>query len=419
MQTILQTEFGGLPEALANLYAITVDQATLKTAERFYHARFLDPLSANVDRLDGAQCNVSTPKVTAALRLAEETGNERYWNAAVNFWRISTAHHSYAMGGQGNYEHWGPPDAVASTLSNYNCEGCVSYNMLKLTRLLHFHDPGNPAYMDYYERTLVNHLLGTQDPGSPHGFVAYYTGLSPDARKQVPSNYFPGANENAFATDYGTFTCDTATGLETPTRFTDTIYTRDPDGALRVNLFIPSRVRADGLTLRQATSIPDVPATTLAVEAGTGSLTLRVRVPAWATSVRATLNGRPQSVPSTTSLADPPARAARPAVIEVTRVWRPGDELLVSFGMGLALRQAPDNPRVAALAYGPVVLAALTGDAVGMPTLDVSSVRRVSASPLAFEARASFGTPGDARPVSLIPVCDVVHEPYTTYWQVQ
>src|SRR5580704_4071745 len=334
MQVILDVEFGGLPEALANLYAITGDPATLKTAERFYHARFLDTLAANIDPLEGAQCNVSTPKVTAALRLAEETGNERYWNAAVNFWRISTAHHSYAIGGMGNGEVWGPPDVVAGALSNYNCEGCVSYNMLKLTRLLHFHAPGSAAYMDYYERTLVNHMLGTQDPGSPHGFVAYYTGLSPGAHKQVPSNYFPGADENVFATDYDTFTCDTATGLETPTRFTDTIYTRDPGGALRVNLFIPSRVRADGLTLRQATSIPAVPATTLAVESGTGLMTLRVRVPAWATSVSATLNGRPQALPS------------RPAAVEVTRAWRPGDELQVSFGIGLAVRQAPDSERV-------------------------------------------------------------------------
>ena len=227
---------------------------------------------------------------------------------------------------------------VAGALSNYNCEGCVSYNMLKLTRLLHFHEPGNAAYMDYYERTLVNHVLGTQDPGSPHGFVAYYTGLSPGAHKQVPANYFPGANENVFATDYDTFTCDTATGLETPTRFTDTIYTRDPDGALRVNLFIPSRVSADGLTFRQATSIPGVPATTLTVEAGAGPMTLRVRVPAWATSVRATLNGRPQSLPSQS---EPGRPGPPPGPVEVTRVWRPGDELLVSFGTGLALWRAP------------------------------------------------------------------------------
>jgi hypothetical protein len=419
MQAILAVEFGGLPEALANLYAITGDRAALKTAERFYHARFLDPLAANIDHLNGAQCNVSTPKVIAALRLAEETGNEKYWNAAVNFWRMSTAHHSYAIGGQGNHEVWGRPDVVAGALSNYTCEGCVSYNMLKLTRLLHFHEPGNAAYMDYYERTLVNHLLGSQDPGSPHGFVAYYTGLSPGARKQVPANYFPGANENVFATDYDTFTCDTATGLETPTRFTDTIYTRDPDGALRVNLFIPSRVSADSLTLRQVTSIPGAPATTLTVEAGTGSMTLRVRVPAWATSAAATLNGRSHSLPFKTSRADPSAQAARTAAIEVTRVWRPGDELLVSFGMGLAVWPTPDNPRVAALAYGPAVLAALTGDAVRMPALDVSSIRQVSASPLAFEALGSLRPPGDGRLISLSPVCDVAHQRYTTYWQVQ
>lgn len=407
MQTILAVEFGGLPEALANLYAITGDRETLKTAERFYHARFLDPLAANIDHLNGAQCNVSTPKVIASLRLAEETGNEKYWNAAVNFWHMTTAHHSYAIGGQGNHEAWGPPDVVAGALSNYTCEGCVSYNMLKLTRLLHFHEPGNAAYMDYYERTLVNHLLGSQDPGSPHGFVVYYTGLSPGAHKQAPANYFPAVSENVFATDYDTFTCDTATGLETPARFTDTIYTRDPDGALRVNLFIPSQVTAGGLTLRQATSIPGVPATTLTVEAGTGPMTLRVRVPAWATSVTATLNGRPR------------AQAARPAAVEVTRVWRPGDELLVSFGTGLALWRAPDDPQVAALAYGPVVLAALTGGTGRMPSLDVSSVRQVSASPLAFQALGSLGSPDDTRPMLLRPVCDVAHQRYTTYWQVE
>ncbi len=414
MQAILGVEFGGLPEALANLYAITGDAATLKTAERFYHAHFLDPLAAGADVLNGAQCNVSTPKVTSSLRLAEETGNEKYWNAAVNFWQIATTHHAYAIGGQGNYEHWGPPDTVAGTLSNYNCEGCVSYNMLKLTRLLHFHDPGNPAYLDYYERTLVNHLLGTQDPGSPHGFVAYYTGLSPGAHKQDPANYFPGANENAYATDYDTFTCDTATGLETPTRFIDTIYTRDPDGALRVNLFIPSQVSIvpsavsfGGLTFRQATSIPESQATTLTVVAGTGPLTLRVRVPGWATSVRATLNGRPRSLPS------------RPAAVEVAHVWQPGDELQVSFGMSVAIERAPDNPRVAAFTYGPVVLAALTGDTTRMPTIDASSVQQVSTSPLEFEAVASFGTAGDYRLMPLIPAGDVVHQQYTTYWQVQ
>jgi hypothetical protein len=92
---------------------------------------------------------------------------------------------------------------------------------------------------------------------------------------------------------------------------------------------------------------------------------------------------------------------------------------VISFGMGLAAWPAPDNPRVAALACGPVVLAALTGDATGMPAVSLSSVRQVGTSPLAFEARGSFGTPAGARRLALAPVCDIAHQPYTTYCQVQ
>jgi hypothetical protein len=423
MQSILGVEFGGLPEALANLYAITGDAATLKTAERFYHARFLDPLSAGQDPLPGAQCNISTPKVIAALRLAEETGSERYWSAAVNFWDIATGHHAYAIGGMGNNEMWGMPDVVAGELSNYNCEGCVSYNMLKLTRLLHFHDPGNPAYMDYYERTLLNHQVGAQDPDSPHGFVAYYTGLSAGAHKQVPANYFPGVSDGIYATDYDTFTCDTATGLETPTRFTDSIYSRDADGALRVNLFVPSTVRVGAgvgaLTFRQATAIPQQPVTTVTVESGAGQLTVRVRVPGWAAAAHATLNGQPQPVLTAASWAQEPRPGARPQVVEVTRAWRRGDALQVTFGMGLAMTPTPDDPSIASLAYGPAVLAVLSGGNARIPSLDPTTFFQLSSSPLTFSALGNYGTPGNDNLVSLVPVYDVAHQRYSTYWKTE
>jgi len=417
MQSILRVEFGGLPEALANLYTITGDPATLKTAERFYHAGFLDPLTAGLDNLEHAQCNVSTPKVIAALRLAEETGSQRYWDAAYNFWNIATEHHSYAIGGMGNFESWGPPDTVAGELSNYNCESCASYNMLKLTRLLHFHDPSNPAYMDYYERTLLNHIVGAQDPDSAHGFVAYYTGLAADAHKQIPANYFPHANENAYATDYDTFTCDTATGIEDPTRFTDTIYTRDPDGALRVNLFIPSQVHVGPLTLRQTTTIPETPTTTITVEAGTGQLTVRVRVPSWATSTRATVNGHPQPVLATVNWAQLPGLGSRARYVEVTRAWRHGDEFRVTFGISLTVTPTPDNAKIASLSYGPAVLAAVSGSSTQLPTLDTTTFFPVSTSPLAFGAIGNFDTPGNDSIISLVPVYDIAHQHYATYWQ--
>ena len=439
MQAILQIEFGGLPEALANLYRITGTERYLVTAQRFYHAAFLDPLAAGEDQLAGQQCNVSVPKVIASLRMWDETGEPKYRDIAENFWSIATGHHAYVIGGMGDHEHWGPPDVVAGALSNYTCEGCVTYNLLKLTRLLHFHQLARMDLLDFYERGLFNQMLGTQDPGSPHGFVTYYTGLSAGAVKRQPLNYFPGGDPDIYATDYDTFTCDNATALETASKFADTIYSRDPHG-LWVNLFIPSEVRSaeEGITLRQTTGFPDDPAVRLTVASGSATMAVRVRVPAWAANPPAvTLNGAPLRDAVVAAAGGGPVglggsggssgSSGSGGWVTVTRHWRPGDELTVTLPMGLAFSPALDNSAVVTASYGPVVLSGLTGirsaDSGGdpanpadeppatLPTLDLSSVRRVTAQPMTF-AGVSDGTP-----VTLIPVARAVHEPYTVYWQ--
>ena len=205
MQRVLEVEYGGLPEALANLYTITGEQRYLLAAERFYHARVLDPMARNQDRLDGLHANTTVPKVISCLRLWEETGTDMYRRVAENFWRMVARDHTYAVGGTSNYEHFHRPGVIAGQLSNYTCENCVSYNMLKLTRLLHFHQQDRTDLVDYYERALFNQMLGEQDPHSAHGFNIYYTGLSPGAFKQQPLNYFPHGNPDVYATDYEQF----------------------------------------------------------------------------------------------------------------------------------------------------------------------------------------------------------------------
>ncbi len=431
MQRVLENEFGGLPEALVNLYSITGERRYLAVAQRFYHARFLDPLAAGEDRLDGEQCNVNVPKVIACLRMWEETGDQKYLAIARNFWEIATRRHSYVIGGQGNYEHWGPPDVVAAALSNRTCEGCVTYNMLKLTRLLHFHDLERVDLLDHYERGLFNQMLGVQDPDSPHGFVCYYTGLSAGAFKQQPLNYFPRGDPDVYSTDYDNFSCDNATGLETAAKFADTIYTRDARGVY-VNLFIPSEVRCadQGLTLRQTTAFPDSPVVRVTVVSGAAPMTLRVRVPSWtATAPAVILNGAPVRT----------ATAANAGGwVAVARQWRPGDWLEVRLPMRLTFIPAPDDPSVQAVTYGPVVLSGICGasyanagilrpaastapsgadpaiespTAPPLPVLDASSVRRTAAQPMTFEARAG------SQPVTMVPVARAQHQNYTVYWR--
>src|ERR1017187_2265401 len=211
------------------------------------------------------------------------------------------------------------PDVVAGQLSNRTCENCCTYNMLKLTRLLHFHQPQRIDLLDHYERALFNQMLGEQDPDSPHGFNIYYTGLSPGAFKQQPS--FMGTNPNVYSTNYTNFSCDHATGMETQAKFADTIYSRDEKGIF-VNLFIPSVVTwGDGaMTIRQTTRFPDEPRTRITVAAGQATVALRVRIPSWvAGRAQAWLNGARLEKPS-----------APGSWLVIERDWRTGDSLEVS-----------------------------------------------------------------------------------------
>ena len=403
MQQVLETEYGGLPEALANLYTITGEQRYLLAAERFYHARVLDPMGRGQDRLDGLHANTTVPKVISCLRLWEETGTDLYRRVAVNFWQMVARHHTYAIGGASNYEHFHQPGVIAGQLSNYTCENCVSYNMLKLTRLLHFHQQDRTDLADYYERALFNQMLGEQDPRSAHGFNIYYTGLSPGAFKQQPLNYFPHADPDVYATDYRDFTCDNATGMETQAKFADTIYSRD-DRGIFVNLFIASELTCPdrGVTLRQVTSFPDEPVTRIEIMAGVALMTIRVRVPAWtAAAPAARLNGHPVHVT---------ARAG--GWLAVDRLWQPGDVLEVTLPMRLGLAATPDDRSVRAAAYGPIVLAGAygTGKPATMPRLRAGSLTPAG-TPLTFSATA------DGKDVTLHPVARTHHQHYNVYWK--
>jgi DUF1680 family protein len=409
MQAVLENEYGGLPESLANLYSITGEERYLVTAQRFYHARVFNPLASGDDQLDGLQANTTVPKIIACVRMWEETGSSIYHDIALNFWRIVTQHHTYVIGGSSNYEHYHAPDEIAGQLSNYTCENCVSYNMLKLTRLLHFHQPQRVDLVDYYERTLFNQMLGEQDPDSPHGFNAYYTGLSPGAFKQQPLNYFPDGNPDVYATDYENFACDNASGMETQAKFADTIYSRDAQGVY-VNLFIPSQVTyADqGITLRQTTGFPDEPTTRIQVVAGAAALKLRVRVPTWAAAApQVRLNGVKISGSAQVT------GGAPASWLVIDRQWSRGDRLDITLPMRLALEPTPDQPSVQAVTYGPVVLAGAYGTkaSTAMPTLDTTSIQMTTQQPMTFQATA------DQRPVSLLPVARTQHQHYNVYWK--
>ena len=86
MQRVLGTEYGGMGEVLANLYAVTGKEYYLEVAQRFDKKQFFDPLAAHRDELKGLHVNTHIPQVIAAARYYELTGERRYRDIAEYFW---------------------------------------------------------------------------------------------------------------------------------------------------------------------------------------------------------------------------------------------------------------------------------------------------------------------------------------------
>jgi DUF1680 family protein len=177
MQTMLGTEFGGMNDVLAAIYQLTGNQQWLTVAQRFDHASQFDPLANNQDRLSGNHANTQVPKWIGAAREYKSTGTKRYLDIAKNAWDFTINAHTYAIGGNSQAEHFRPPNQISNFLTNDTAEQCNTYNMLKLTRDLWTTDPSSTKYFDYYERALINHLLGAQNPTDNHGHITYFTPL--------------------------------------------------------------------------------------------------------------------------------------------------------------------------------------------------------------------------------------------------
>jgi DUF1680 family protein len=401
MQTTLRTEFGGMNAVLTDLYQQTGDSRWMTVAQRFDHAAVFDPLAANQDQLNGLHANTQVPKWVGAAREYKATGTTRYRAIATNAWNFTVNAHTYVIGGNSQAEHFRAPNAIAGYLSNDTCEHCNTYNMLKLTRELWLLDPDRAAYFDYYERALLNHLIGAQNPADAHGHITYFTPLRPGGRRGVG----PALGGGTWSTDYDSFWCCQGTGLETNTKLMDSIYFYNGT-TLTVNLFLPSVLNwtSRGITVTQTTTYPASDTTTLTVTGSvSGSWSMRIRIPAWTSGATISVNGTAQNVTTTPG-----------SYATITRTWAAGDTVTVRLPMRVVMRAANDNTGVSAITYGPVVLSGNYGNTSlsALPSLNTSSITRTSTTALAFTAMANDST------VNLIPFYDAQGHNYTVYWSV-
>lgn len=230
---ILVSEFGGLCESFAELYARTGNERYLDMAHRLTDSSVFDPLSHGVDDLTGQHANTQIPKALGWQRIGALTRERRYADAVETFWRSVALRRSVSIGAHSVAEYFhDSADFSPMVTSEQGPETCNSYNMAKLTARMWLRDPRR-EYLDFYERIMCNHIPSTVNVDDP-GFV-YFTPVRP-------------RHYRVYSSAQDCFWCCVGSGIENHARYGRLIYARQGGGPLDshrllINLFIGSSLQ--------------------------------------------------------------------------------------------------------------------------------------------------------------------------------
>lgn len=412
-QKMLGTEFGGMNEVLADLYADTGDKRWLALSRRFDHRAVMDPLARKQDILDGLHGNTQVPKLHGLLMRYAYAGDKTDGEAAHFFWDAVALHHSFATGGHGKDEYFGPADKMGDRIDGRTSETCNIYNMLKMTRKLFALHP-EMKYAEFHERALFNHILGSQD--NEDGRTCYMVPVGRGVQRE-------------YADMMRSFTCCVGTGMESHALHGDGLYYESGD-KLWVNIYAPSTAKWAGVDLTMDTTFPEGDAATLKLTMkASKQFTLALRRPSWAGEGFAVkVNGQ-----AVKQLAQPGA------YVELKRKWKTGDTVTLALVKTLRLEPLPDNPSITAILWGPIVLAGDLGpererrrgasgqagaqppasQIIKIPSL-VSAERTPSTWIKATDKPGAFRTVGAGREqdVDLVPFYRLHRRTYSVYFDL-
>jgi len=408
-QRMLATEFGGMNEVMADLYADTGDRRWLSVSDKFEHRTIIDPLAAGDDILGSKHGNTQIPKLLGSLMRYIYTGNEADGNAAKFFWDQVALHHSFSTGGDGRNEYFGPADKMNDMIDGRTAETCNVYNMIKMARALFSVEP-DIRYADFHERALFNHILASQDPDD--GRVSY---MVPVGR----------GVQHEYQDKFEDFTCCVGTAMESHALHAFGIYYESGD-KFWVSLYAPSTANWDsaGVKFEMSTDFPIGQTASLKVTAESPKkFTLALRRPYWAgTGFTVRVNGQ--------LLKDVPKQDS---YVEISRTWKSGDT--VELVMPKTLRKEPlaDNPNRFAVMWGPLVLAGDLGkelaegpEGAPPPTAPPAPVfvaaeqsaenwlKPVSGKPGAFRT-TGVGLTTD---IDFVPFYELPRRRYAIYWDM-
>lgn len=352
-RTVLGIEYGGMNDALYQLYKHSGKKEHLIAAHAFDEDElFKKVYSGEKNVLNNHHANTTIPKFLGALNRYFILGEEaaEYLEYVKAFWDMVVERHSYITGGNSEWEHFGEDNVLDMERTNCNNETCNTYNMLKMSRGL-FMITGDKKYADYYENTLINAILSSQDPES--GMTMYF--------QPMATGYY-----KVYGTPFDKFWCCTGSGMENFTKLNDSIYFKDGKD-IYVDLFFSSVLEDKelGIKLIQESKLPEEGKVSLTVKGG-AEAAIHIRIPGWARGKAISMSNAAAAVKE------------EAGYYVVSGSFKDGDRLEVKYDMEVTAAGLPDCDSVFAFRYGPVVLSAdlgtenlidgSTGVAVTIPT---------------------------------------------------
>lgn len=275
--TVLGIEYGGMNDALYQLYKVT----DASNKEDFYSAAhkfdetslFEGVLKGTDNILNNKHANTTIPKFLGALcRYETDDTQTKYLQYAESFWQMVIDKHTYVTGGNSEDEHFGADNVLDGERTVCNNETCNTYNMLKLSRRL-FVITGDKKYADYYETTLINAIMSSQDHKT--GLTMYF--------QPMASGY-----QKVFGTLENSFWCCTGSGMENFTKLQDSIYFKGKN-VIAVNQYLASKATGDGYVIEQKGDLSKSDTMTFKVSGDSITFNLKLRMPYWVKDGKATV----------------------------------------------------------------------------------------------------------------------------------
>lgn len=337
---VLNVEYGGMNDAMYDLYKYTNNENHLIAAHQFDEISLFSQIAEGNDVLTNLHANTTIPKFTGALNRYRTLGEDElvYLIAAEQFWDIVINNHTYVTGGNSQDEHFRHQGQLDANRDPVNNETCNSYNMLKLTRDL-FKTTADIKYADYYERTFINEIMASINPET--GMTTYF--------KPMETGHF-----KVYSSEKDHFWCCTGSGMENFPKLDNSIYFHT-DTDLYVNMYLSSILDwgDKGLVLKQEANLPAEDKVKFVIEAAPeDEVNIKFRSPAWiAEGEEITVLINEESL----------AVEEKSGYIEIKRIWNKDDIVELIFPMEVQLSRLPDNKNVVAFTYGPLVLSAGLG----------------------------------------------------------